>query len=127
MRLTMLAICLLLFSCGVGQTAALQAKYPVDSGYFASFDGVKIYYESRGAGMPVLLVHGFIVNSNMWKPSKLYADLPAAGYRVVLLDLRGNGRSDKPHDSTAYDNDAEAKDIMLLMDHLKIKQYAAVG
>ena len=77
--------------------------------------------------MPVLLVHGFIVNSNMWKPSRLYADLPAAGYRVVLLDLRGNGRSDKPHDSTAYDNDAEAKDIMLLMDHLKIKQYAAVG
>ena len=127
MRLTMLAICWLLFSRGVGQTATLQDKYPVDSGYFTSFDGVRIYYESRGVGMPVLLVHGFIVNSNMWKPSRLYADLPAAGYRVVLLDLRGNGRSDKPRDSTAYDNDAEAKDIMLLMDHLKIKQYAAVG
>ena len=41
--------------------------------------------------------------------------------------MRGNGNSDKPHDSTAYDNDAEAKDIMLLMHRLKIKQYSAVG
>ena len=41
--------------------------------------------------------------------------------------MRGNGKSDKPHDSLAYDNDAEAKDIMLLMDKLSIKEYAAVG
>lgn len=41
--------------------------------------------------------------------------------------MRGNGKSDKPHDSLAYDNDAEAKDIMQLMNHLSIKNYAAVG
>ncbi len=109
------------------QTDSLSAKFPTDSNYFSSFDGTKIYYEVRGAGKPVLLVHGFIVNSNSWKRAALYTDLLNAGYKVVILDLRGNGKSDKPHDSTAYENDAEAKDIMHLMDLLKINQYAAVG
>ncbi|MBS1751066.1 MAG: alpha/beta hydrolase [Bacteroidetes bacterium] len=127
MRLILPVICsLLAFSC-FGQTDTRLTNYPVDSGYISSFDGTKIYYESRGIGKPVLLVHGFIVNSNMWKSAHVYTDLVNAGYRVVLIDLRGNGKSDRPQDSTAYDNDAEAKDIMLLMNHLKIKQYSAIG
>src|SRR5580765_7511267 len=109
------------------QTDSLSSKFPIDSNYFSSFDGTKIYYEVRGEGKPVLLVHGFIVNSNTWKRTALYPDLLNAGYKVIILDMRGNGKSDKPHDSTAYDNDAEAKDIMLLIDLLKIKQYSAVG
>ncbi len=127
MRLIFPVLCSLFISCCFGQTDTLAAKYPVESGYITSFDGTKIYYETRGTGKPVLLVHGFIVNSNMWKNTHIYPDLLKSGYRVVLLDLRGNGRSGNPQDSTAYDNDAEARDIMLLMDHLKIKQYAAVG
>src|SRR5215510_7753314 len=100
----------------------------VDTGaYFKSFDGTKIYYEVRGNGEPVLLVHGFIVNGQSWKRTELYKDLLAEGYKVIILDQRGNGFSDKPHDSTAYDNDAEAKDIMGLMKHLKIKEYSAIG
>src|SRR5215510_16567498 len=100
----------------------------VDTGaYFKSFDGTKIYYEVRGNGEPVLLVHGFIVNGQSWKRTELYKDLLAEGYKVIILDQRGNGFSDKPHDSLAYDNDAEAKDIMGLMKHLKIKKYSAVG
>jgi pimeloyl-ACP methyl ester carboxylesterase len=99
-----------------------------DSGaYFKSFDGTKIYYEVRGSGESVLLVHGFIVNAQSWKRTELYKDLLAQGYKVIILDQRGNGFSDKPHDSTAYDNDAEAKDIMALMKLLNIKKYSAVG
>jgi len=99
-----------------------------DSGaYFRSFDGTKIYYEVKGNGEPVLLVHGFIVNGQSWKRTELYKDLLNEGYKVIILDQRGNGFSDKPHDSTAYDNDAEAKDIMGLMKHLEIKNYCAVG
>ncbi|CAN5831944.1 alpha/beta hydrolase [soil metagenome] len=121
-------ILLSLFSSIVNaQTDSLANKFPVDSNYFSSFDSTKIYYEVRGAGKPVLLVHGFIVNSNSWKRSALYTALLTAGYKVIVLDMRGNGRSDKPHDSTAYDNDAEAKDIMLLMNQLNITDYAAVG
>ena len=100
----------------------------IDSGtYFKSFDGTKIYYEVKGNGEPILLVHGFIVNGQSWKRTELYKDLLSQGYKVVILDQRGNGFSDKPHDSAAYDNDAEAKDIIGLMKHLYIKKYSAVG
>src|SRR4026209_987870 len=95
--------------------------------FFRSFDSTKIYYEVRGTGEAVVLVHGFIVNGQSWKRTELYKDLLNAGYKVIILDQRGNGFSDKPHDSTAYDNDAEAKDIMALMKLLNIKNYSAVG
>ena len=95
-----------LFKNGVAQT---------DTGsFFTSFDKTKIYYEVKGKGEPVLLVHGFIVNGQSWKRTALYSDLINAGYKVIILDQRGNGQSDKPHDSTAYENDAEAKDIIEL-------------
>ena len=127
MRLLLLIPCFFLLHHSKAQTHPSDSKYPVDSGYFSSFDGTKIYYEVRGKGKPVLLVHGFIVNSNSWKGTALYDELLNHGYKVVILDMRGNGKSDKPHDSTAYDNDAEAKDIMLLMDLLKTHQYSVVG
>ena len=94
---------------------------------FTSFDGTKICYEVKGKGEPVLLIHGFISTSESWTRSPLYTNLISAGYKVIVLDQRGNGKSDKPHDAKAYANDAEAKDIMALMKHLKIKKYSAVG
>ncbi len=127
MRWLSFLICFFLITSLKAQTDSLSSTFPVDSNYFSSFDGAKIYYETRGEGKPVLLVHGFITNSTSWKRGRLYYDLINAGYKVIILDMRGNGRSDKPHDSTAYDNDAEAKDIMLLMDRLKVKRYSAVG
>ena len=127
MRLLLLISCFLFFNGSNAQSISKDSKYPVNSGYLSSFDGTKIYYETRGEGKPVLLVHGFIVNSNSWKRTSLYDELLNKGYKVVILDMRGNGKSGKPHDSTAYDNDAEAKDIMLLMNLLKIKVYSVVG
>ena len=121
---------LLLISClsASSQNTSSQNQPLTDTGsFFKSFDGTKIYYEVRGTGEPVLLVHGFIVNGQSWKRTELYKDLLNAGYKVIILDQRGNGFSDKPHDSTAYDNDAEAKDIMALMKLLSIKNYSAVG
>ncbi|MEO8413458.1 MAG: alpha/beta hydrolase [Ginsengibacter sp.] len=127
MRLILLIACFLIISTTKAQTGSIDSKLPIDSGYFSSFDGTKIYYEVRGAGKTVLLVHGFIVNSNSWKHAALYSDLLNDGYKVIVLDMRGNGKSGKPHDSTAYDNDAEAKDIMGLMKLLKIDEYSVVG
>jgi pimeloyl-ACP methyl ester carboxylesterase len=124
--LLLLSFCFLLNNIKA-QTDLFAAKFPSDSGYYPSFDGTKIYYEVRGEGKPVLLVHGFVVNSNSWKHAALYDSLLNAHYKVILLDMRGNGKSGKPHDSTAYDNDAEAKDIMGVMDKLKINQYSVVG
>lgn len=110
------------------QTDSLNKKSAADNGsFFTSFDSTKIYYEVKGNGKPVVLVHGFIVNSQSWKRTTLYNDLINAGYKVILIDLRGNGRSDKPHTPEAYENDAEAKDIMALLKILHIKKYSAVG
>jgi len=106
---------------------SFDSRFPINSGYYTSFDGTKIYYEVRGKGKPVLLVHGFIVNSNSWKGTALYKDLLQQGYKTILLDMRGNGKSDKPHEAASYANDAEAKDIIGLMDFLKIKKYDVVG
>jgi pimeloyl-ACP methyl ester carboxylesterase len=103
------------------------SKYKIDSGYYKSFDNTKIYYEIRGEGEPIVLVHGFVVNGESWKRGALYNDLLKSGYKVITFDMRGNGKSDKPHDPARYENDAEAKDIMGLLSKLKISKYKTVG
>src|SRR5579862_6127446 len=95
--------------------------------YFISFDRTNIYYEVEGTGYPVILIHGFSGTGQGWKNCAVYDNLIKAGYKVIIIDLRGNGRSDKPHTDAAYANDAEAKDIIGLVTTLNIKQYDAVG
>ena len=115
-----LIICLLLI--------AFPARTQNDSsGYFTSFDGTRIYYEQKGKGETIVLIHGFIVSGDSWKKTTLYQELIAAGYHVLLFDMRGNGKSDKPHTATAYQQDAEAKDIMGILDYLNVKKYIAIG
>ena len=95
--------------------------------FFTSFDSTKIYYEVKGNGFPVMLVHGFIVNGESWKKTAVYKNLIDAGYKVITLDMRGNGKSDKPHTAEAYANDAESKDIMKLANMLGVKNYNVIG
>ncbi len=97
------------------------------SGYFSSFDNVKIWYEVKGKGKPVLLIHGFTGTGSNWKTKPIYDSLLAGGFQVIIADLRGNGQSDKPHEAEAYANDAEAKDLMGLLKYLGVKKYEAVG
>ena len=97
------------------------------SGYYSSFDGIKIYYEVHGKGYPVVLVHGFTGTGEGWKRSAIYKELLKEGYQVIIPDLRGNGKSDKPHKAKAYANDAEAKDIMGLITRLGIDKYSVAG
>jgi pimeloyl-ACP methyl ester carboxylesterase len=118
--LVWLIICPLLYGYAQ-QNATAPGKY------FTSFDGTKIYYEVQGAGKPVLLIHGFIVNSSSWKSSPVYDSLQRNGFQVITLDLRGNGNSDKPHENEKYADNAEIKDIMSLAKLLKLKKYDVVG
>jgi len=97
------------------------------AGYFSSFDKAKIYYEVKGKGKPIILIHGFTGNGSGWKKSALYDPLVANGFKVILIDLRGNGNSDKPRIPEAYANDAEAKDVMGLLRFLGVKKYDALG
>ncbi|MBE7177925.1 MAG: alpha/beta fold hydrolase [Mucilaginibacter polytrichastri] len=112
----------LLFSLAVFLCAG-----PAAGQTFTSFDGTKIHYETAGEGFPVVLVHGFLNSGANWKKTPLFSDLQKAGFLVVILDLRGNGQSDKPHDLKAYGNNAEIKDIMALMKKLGHDTYDLVG
>jgi pimeloyl-ACP methyl ester carboxylesterase len=112
----------LLFSISV-----VHSQSTVQTGYYSSFDGTKIYYETIGEGQPVVLVHGFTGTNESWKRSPLYSDLIRDGFKVVTMDLRGNGKSDKPHIPEAYEDDAEARDIMGLTSMLALGKYKVIG
>jgi pimeloyl-ACP methyl ester carboxylesterase len=104
-----------------------QAVLPSVAKQFTSHDRTRIYFETYGQGSPVILVHGFANSSESWKKKPIFNDLIKNGFQVILIDLRGNGKSDKPHNEAAYLNDAEAKDIIKLADTLALKNYSAIG
>ncbi len=100
---------------------------PAGGHFFTAKDSTPIYYEVHGRGRPVILVHGFMNTCENWKKKRLVDTLLKSGYEVVLIDLRGNGRSGKPHTAGAYAHDAEAKDIMQLISLLQLPSYDVVG
>jgi pimeloyl-ACP methyl ester carboxylesterase len=80
-------------------------------------DGVRIAYEIAGDGVPVLLVHGFASDRvQNWKAPGWYGTLTGAGYRVIALDCRGHGESDKPHDPAFYNHAIMAEDVVAVME-----------
>jgi pimeloyl-ACP methyl ester carboxylesterase len=96
-----------------------------------SFDGVEIAFEARGAengSPPVLLHHGFGVDANVnWIATGVMDALVATGRRVVALDARGHGQSDKPHDPAAYGEGAMARDVSALLDLIGAPSVDLVG
>jgi len=88
----------------------------------AEVNGITLAYEEVGRGPAVVLIHGYPLCRRAWAPQA--AALAAAGYRVVIPDLRGFGESGAPEG--AYVMDAFADDVAALMDHLGIER-AVVG
>lgn len=79
-------------------------------------------------GESIILVHGF-ASSHMvnWVNTQWTKTLTHAGYRVVALDNRGHGQSDKPHEPEAYSSHIMAEDVRRLMDHLEIARADVMG
>ncbi len=93
--------------------------------YFDSA-GVRIHYIDEGQGVPVVLVHGFAYPAHLqWRKPGLIEAL-AQDYRVIALDNRGHGRSDKPHDPNQY-GVRMVEDVVRLMDHLHIDKAHVAG
>lgn len=99
-----------------------------------SSDGVNLAFidlaptSDAPRGESVILVHGF-ASSHMvnWVNTQWTKTLTHAGYRVVALDNRGHGRSDKPHEPEAYSSQIMAEDVRRLMDHLEIARADVMG
>lgn len=95
---------------------------------FDTFDGASLFYTDEGDGRTVVLLHGFAADSNVnYVRSGVLDLLLDEGYRVVGLDLRGHGLSDKPTDVESYANDAMRHDVIALFDHLDLDDVLLVG
>jgi len=93
-------------------------------------DGVRLHYEVNGPerGTPLIAVHGFASDYRLnWVGSRWQETLTNAGFRVIGLDCRGHGHSDKPHDEAAYAVDAMAGDVVRLLDELDLPSAAYLG
>ena len=89
-------------------------------------NGVRVCYYEAGEGRPVILLHGFSSTAHSaWIDEGLVDEL-AKSHRVLAMDGRGHGGSDKPHDAALMGPEA-AKDTARLMDHLGLKQAHVVG
>ena len=86
-------------------------------------DGTKIHYNDWGSGPPVVLIHGWPLDGEMWEYQSVH--LASHGYRVITYDRRGFGRSGQPW--TGYDYDTMTGDLAALLEKLDLTGITLVG
>jgi pimeloyl-ACP methyl ester carboxylesterase len=91
-----------------------------------SNQGIRIYYEIEGSGPPLVLQHGLTDSLRGWYEYG-FVDFLKHHYRLIMIDARGHGRSDKPHDPEAYDLRLCAADIVAVLDDLQIERSGYYG
>ena len=86
-------------------------------------DGVRIFYEDEGTGIPIFLSHGFGASTRMWDGQVAeFSDR----YRFIRWDMRGHGQSDSPDDPALYSQEHTLGDILGVLDYLEIDK-AVIG
>jgi pimeloyl-ACP methyl ester carboxylesterase len=88
---------------------------------FANNQGVRIHYEVEGKGPPLVLQHGFSDSLQTWYELG-YVDGLKSDYRLILVDARGHGGSDKPHTPEAYKPECNAGDVVAVLADLQISR-----
>jgi pimeloyl-ACP methyl ester carboxylesterase len=86
---------------------------------YANNQGVRIHYEVEGEGPPLVLQHGGIDCIESWYELG-YVHALKTDYQLILIDARGHGASDKPHDPNAYGLQWMVADVMAVFDALHI-------
>ena len=89
---------------------------------YAQVDDIRIYYEMRGAGEPIIMLHGAYGTTGTWAPC---AAILAQHFLVITLDLRGRGRTGDGDGPISAGR--TARDVIGLMDHLGLRQAHVVG
>jgi pimeloyl-ACP methyl ester carboxylesterase len=93
-----------------------------DQGYVEN-DGARIWYAVYGSGAPVILLHGGLGHSGNW--GYQVPALVEGGYRTVVIDSRGHGRSTR--DERPYTYELMGADVLAVMDTLNLEKTALVG
>lgn len=88
---------------------------------YASNQGAKIYYEVEGSGQPIVFGHGAMGNISMW-PGYGYVEMLKDRYKLVMIDARGHGKSDKFYTHDDYDIKFMVDDVIAVLDDLGIER-----
>jgi pimeloyl-ACP methyl ester carboxylesterase len=88
--------------------------------------GLTIHYELEGSGPPVVLLHGGFASSETWRVEGYVAGL-ADDFQLVLVDARGHGESDKPHEPVAYRYSLQTADCLAVLDEVGLASAAFCG
>ena len=96
---------------------------PADAQGFVETSGARIFYVACGSGPAVVLLHGGLGHGGNW--GYQVPALVEAGYRAIVIDSRGHGRSTR--DSRPYSYQSMASDVRSVMDELQIQRAAIVG
>lgn len=88
----------------------------------AHVNGITIAYNDRGNGLPLVFLHAFPLNRNMWAQQE---DALCSQFRIITIDLRGHGESDAP--LWRYTLEQSADDVCALLDQLSIREAVFVG
>jgi pimeloyl-ACP methyl ester carboxylesterase len=92
------------------------------NGQTVSVNGIEMYYERRGQGEPLILLHGFFGSGRAWDA---YVKELSEHFELIVPDLRGHGRSTNPTES--FTHRQSAKDVFALLDHLNITKFRVAG
>lgn len=92
---------------------------------FFDSDGIRIRYQVWGKGPPVILIHGFGESLESWHRAGVVRAL-SPHFQVIALDVRGHGRSGKPHNKESYGAELSG-DVVRLLRHLGITKTHIVG
>jgi pimeloyl-ACP methyl ester carboxylesterase len=114
-----------LFVCLFFVLTEVQAQESVSpNGKLATINGLKIYYEESGKGIPVILLHHFFATASQWKT---YVPELAKKYRVIAVDLPGHGRSDYMDTTKVFLHKKATEYIIGLVDFLKLDSIYLMG
>ena len=87
-------------------------------------DGVRLYFEETGAGIPVIFVHEFAGDFRSWEPQLRHF---GQRYRAIAFNARGYPPSDVPEEPKSYSQNRAADDIAAVLDHLSVDRAHVVG
>jgi pimeloyl-ACP methyl ester carboxylesterase len=98
----------------------------MNTSFAVSLDGTRIAYDVTGEGLPIVLLHGGGHTRQNWHEMG-YVKRLKDDFKVIAIDIRGNGESDKPTDPTYYTTDKMCQDILAVADACNVEQFTIWG
>jgi pimeloyl-ACP methyl ester carboxylesterase len=101
---------------------AFAVEPEIANGRTVEVNGIQMYYQERGTGTPLVLLHGFGGCGQNWQP---FVGQLSEHFRLIIVDLRGHGHSTNP--TKIFTHRQSARDVFSLLDSLGIDRFSAMG